>query len=492
MIFLCQTTFWNTMRYGTLSPMKSPMYGRVAPVSPTQPAAPSTPTSQHQAGPPRGSLLTTILVWVLIVYLTVPLQYFTGDMAGTNEDGGMGAANPLSRIIKLVLLISSVIILLWKSRLALLEMKALNRGYLFFLVLVPTSAIWSIDSGATLNRYVSLLSMASVCVAFTIHGWSRTRFQDVVRPCLTTLIVASIIFGLVNPQYGIEVGDGTLLNSWRGLTSQKNQFGMLSSFGVVFWLHAGLSREKKWVVAAPFIGVCLYAVLLSRSSTSFLATTLSGVFMLLTMTSPPSMKRYMPYIVSTFAALVIIYALAVLKIIPGMDVLLTPITSFSGKDMTFSNRSVIWDIIKEHIDLSPVVGSGYGAYWLGPVPPSPSVVFLTRMGNFYPSQSHNGYLEIVNDLGFVGLICLLSYLFAWVSQSLQLMKFDRPQGCLFLALFFQQLITNLSESTWLAINAAFALALVTLATFALSRSLLERRLQSARGPRRSGAASSRR
>jgi O-antigen ligase len=262
---------------------------------------------------------------------------------------------------------------------------------------------------------------------------------------------------------------------------------------VLFWLHAGLSRERKWWVAAPFTAVCLFAVLLSRSSTSLLATALSTFLMLLVMTSPPGVKRYMPYIVSVFAALVIIYALAVLNIIPGMSVLLEPITAFSGKDMTFSNRAVIWDIIKEHIALSPIVGSGYGAYWLGPIPSSPSVVFLTRMGDFYPSQSHNGYLEIVNDLGFVGLVCLLTYLYSWVSQSLQLMKLDRNQGLLFLALFFQQAITNLSESTWLAINAAFALALVMLATFCISRSLLEQRQRlPARGRQRAVAPSKRR
>jgi len=404
----------------------------------------------------------------------------------------MGASNPLSRILKIGLLIASGIIVAWKSRRAILEMRALNRGFLFFIVLVPLSALWSIDSEATLNRFVSLLSMMFVCLAFTSHGWNRTRFQDVVRPVVTALVIASIIWGLLYPRYAIEIGEGTLKNSWRGLTAQKNQFGMLSSFGFIFWLHSGLSRERKWWLAGPFMALCMAGVLLSRSSTSLLATTLSAFFMLLVMVSPPGLKRYMPYIVSVFALLVIVYALAVLNIIPGMSVLLEPITAFSGKDLTFSNRSVIWDIIKEHIALSPIVGSGYGAYWLGPIPSSPSVVFLTRMGDFYPSQSHNGYLEIVNDLGFVGLICLLVYLFSWVSQALQLMKFDRSQGLLFLALFFQQAITNLSESTWLAINAAFALALTMLATFALSRSLLEPRLRQPPTGRQRAVAPSRR
>jgi exopolysaccharide production protein ExoQ len=431
---------------------------------------------QSEAGG-RGSLLTAVLVWIMTIYLTVPLHYFMGDLAGATNEDGMSGSNPLSRAIKIGLLLASGVIVMWKSRPALLEMKALNRGFLLFLMLVPLSALWSIDAEATLNRFVSVLSMVLVCLAFTSHGWNRTRFQDVVRPVVTALIIASIIWGLIYPQYGIEIGEGTLKNSWRGLTAQKNQFGMLASFGALFWLHAALSREKKWWLAAPFIGLCLFAVLLSRSSTSLLATALSTFLMLLVMTSPPGLKRHMPVIVSVFASLVIVYALAVLNIIPGMSVLLEPITAFSGKDMTFSNRSVIWEIIKEHIALSPIVGSGYGAYWLGPIPASPSVVFLTRMGDFYPSQSHNGYLEIVNDLGFVGLACLMYYLYSWVSQSLQLMRADRNQGLLFLALFFQQAITNLSESTWLAINAAFALALTTLATFCIARSLLEQRLK---------------
>ena len=437
-----------------------------------------TPTVQGAGWVPdeRGSLVTAMMVWVLIIYLVVPVQYFVGDLNITN-DASMGAPNPLARTIKLGLLALSAVIVLWRARLALVAVRSVNPFFLAFLALVPLSALWSIDSGATLNRYISVLSIVSVCLAFTLIGWNRTRFQDVVRPLITLLLVGSIIWRVVYPQYAIEVGDGTLKNSWRGLTAQKNQFGMLSSFGVILWLHAGLIGEKKWLLALPCMALSFLCVLLSRSSTSLLSTTLSTVFMLLIMVAPANLRRYMPYMVSAFSILVVVYALAVLDIIPGMNMLLDPIAELSGKDLTFSNRAVIWDIVKQHIDLAPVLGSGYGAYWTGPVPSSPSYVFLKGMQGFYPSQSHNGYLEMVNDLGFVGLVCLLGYLVSWVSQSLKLMKVDRGQGMLFLALFFQQAITNLSESTWLAINSAFAIAVATLATFALARSLLEGRLR---------------
>src|SRR5882757_770020 len=444
-----------------------------------------SPRARPQANPPadsrgwvpdsRWSPYASMKEWVLIIYLAVPIQYFSGDM-NLNNDTAMGGPNPIARAIKLGLLACSVVIGLWRSRLAWFELKSLNPFFLAFVALVPLSALWSIEPSTTINRYITLLSIVSVCLAFTLLGWNRTRFQDVVRPVVTALLVASVIFGILHPEYAIEIGEGTLKNSWRGLTDQKNQFGMLSSFGVVFWLHAWFSKEKKWWIAFPFIGLSFTCVLLSRSSTSLLATILSTLFMLLVMVAPSNLRRFMPYVVSSFAVLVVVYALAVLNVVPGMSMLLDPVADLAGKDMTFSNRAVIWDIIKEHIQLAPVLGSGYGAYWTGPVPSSPSYTFLSRM-YFYPTQSHNGYLEIVNDLGFVGLTCLLGYLVSWVYQSLQLMKFDRGQSMLFLALFFQQAITNLSESTWLAINSAFAIAVVTLATFSLSRALLDQRLR---------------
>ncbi len=67
---------------------------------------------------------------------------------------------------------------------------------------------------------------------------------------------------------------------------------------------------------------------------------------------------------------------------------------------------------------------------------------------FYPTEAHNGYLDIVNDLGYVGLICLILFLFAYVRQSLQLLRFDRNQAVLYLALLFMEMVVNMSESDW--------------------------------------------
>ncbi len=60
------------------------------------------------------------------------------------------------------------------------------------------------------------------------------------------------------------------------------------------------------------------------------------------------------------------------------------------------------------------------------------------------------------------------------------MKLDRPQAVLYLALFLQQSITNFSESHWFNVLSIDFL-LITLATMALARGLLDHRLRTAFG-----------
>jgi O-antigen ligase len=95
---------------------------------------------------------------------------------------------------------------------------------------------------------------------------------------------------------------------------------------------------------------------------------------------------------------------------------------------------------------------------------------------FYPTEAHNGYLDVMNDLGIVGLICLLVFIVWFIRQALQLMAFDRSQAALYLALLFQETVINMSESDFFSRTSTFAILL--LAVTCLSRQLREARLHS--------------
>lgn len=415
----------------------------------------------------RGTVVVPMLIWFMIFFLNTPSF---GDQ-GHEFEGHVGG-----RLVKIGALLLATVLTSTRTRLAWRVALDMNPFFLFFLILVPASALWSIDLSATLGRYLSVLTLLQLCFVFVVMGWHARRFQTLLRPLFTTFILLSFVYGLAFPDLAIEHGEGTLKDAWHGLIGQKNEFGMLGSLTFLLWLHGWLAHEVRSGRAAVGAAVAMLAIILSKSSTSLLSTVLSSTFMLLLLRSPQNLRRYTPLFVGSFACVVVIYAVAVLDIVPGLGILLEPFAALTGKDLTFSNRSLIWSIIREHIILSPYVGSGYGAYWVGPFPTSPSYVFLKRMW-FYPSEAHNGYLEIFNDLGVLGFFCLLGYLFFYVKQSLDLMRIDRTQGVLFLSFFFQQAITNLSESTWLAVNNVLPFFVMTLATITLARSRLDERFK---------------
>jgi exopolysaccharide production protein ExoQ len=334
---------------------------------------------------------------------------------------------------------------------------------------------WSIDPAVTVRRLIRFLTIVLDGMALALIAWRPTRFQSVLRPVLTLMLLGSIIFGLSSPTLAIEQSTQMeLMGAWHGLAMQKNGLGSIAGTGLILWVHSWLGRESKWWTVLLGVAASATCLILSRSSTALVASVFSCVLLVMLLRSPAGLRRYMPYLIGMFVVLLLVYSLAVLNLVPGLDFVLKPITTLTGKDQSFSGRTAIWAIINDHIARSPFLGTGYGAYWIENVT-SPSYETVRRL-YFYPTEAHNGYLDVINDLGWVGCICLLGYLLTYLRQALRLFKTMRVQAALYLALLFQQLIINLSESRWFSVL-SIEFVIMTLATFSMGRLLLQRQLE---------------
>ncbi len=427
----------------------------------------------------RHSFFIAGMMWVLIVLMIVPEGF---DYQGLVSNSTPGTGGAISRLLWSGLLALSIIIIFWRAGLAWLLARTLNPFLILFVVLAMASIAWSIDPSLSIRRLIRLSTIVLACVAFVLISWHARRYQNVVRPILTIMLLGSILFGLAFPSLAIhQQTSAELMGAWRGLMNHKNGLGALACIALIFWYHAWLTREVRLLPALAGGAIAAICLVLSHSSTSLATTLFVMVLLLVLLRSPQGLRPYLPYIVTMLVAILLIYALAILNLIPGLGTLMAPITALTGKDMTFTGRTEIWAIISEHIQHHPLLGTGYGAYWTaGPIPGKESFEFVRRMGSFYPGSAHNGYLEVANDLGWVGLLCLVAYIVTHVRQSLQLLGLNRNQGSLYLALFFQQAITNLSETHWFSVLSV-DFVIMTLATTALARGLLEHRFHSVFG-----------
>jgi O-antigen ligase len=403
----------------------------------------------------------------LIIIMTVPpgLDY-------QNTKGMATSADAFNRFLWLLLLFGGFANLMRQfARTKALLMRT-NPYFLGFLVFATASLVWSIAPDVTTLRLLRAFTISMVCFGFVLDGWRPHRFQNVLRPVLAFILIASLIFVIADPEDAIHHSmQVELRGTWRGITLGKNILGSLASVSVVLWLHAWMSKQSGALISICGIALSAFLLIKTRSATSLMATVFAVTFMLILLRSPGSLRRYMPYLVGTFAAVILVYCLAVLRLVPHMEFLLEPISMLTGKDLTFSGRTQIWEVLNEHIRQSPWIGSGYGAYWIGLVPGSPSVEMMRRL-YFYPTEGHNGYLDVINDLGAVGGFILLGYFAAYVRQSLKMLRFDRYQGGLYLTLLFRGFIADMSESHWfLPLTVDFVL--MTLATAALARGLIQ-------------------
>jgi exopolysaccharide production protein ExoQ len=429
----------------------------------------------------RSLMLVAALVWVVILRVVVPGFFdYSEDEVDLIQNGGSVA----NQIIWLSLVLIPLILLRNRMRLTWMLLSSVNGWFLLLTLYACASALWSIDPGATFRKLSHLIGIYVVCITVCLVGWDVRRFQTVLRPVVTALMVGSIIFGLVRPDLAITVPSlaaGDPGGHWRGLTVHKNALGSVSSFAVILWFHAFLYRDSKWWAVAVGMVSSLACLYLSGSSTSQLATLMVMLFLLLGKLTPPSMRRLVtPVVITVFLITIAFYVLAVMKLVPGLDALISSATSAVGKDATFAGRTPIWDLVKANIALHPLLGTGYGAFWVGPFDTSPSYEFFKRL-YFYPGEAHNGYLDMILDLGYVGLVLLGAFIVRYFVLSLRLMKIDRPQALLYLALIFYFLLVNLTESSWQTTGPNPNWIMVALAVFAMSRQLLDQRLHAVHG-----------
>ena len=420
---------------------------------------------------------------VLLMILPEGMDYARLTATVTDTSAVQGNGNPLTHFLWMLVLGTSSALVLWRMALAQRVLANLNPWFIGLLLLAALSLGWSIDPALTTRRLVRVMALTVCLLAFVGTGWHERRLQAVLRPLITSFLLASLVFGIGWPEYAIHRElSAELVGAWRGLTSHKNALGGLAATGCLLWCHAGVTREAPRLQSCVGFGIAFLCVLLSRSTTSLLATLCTCSFLMAFLPKVGAGRSRLLWITRPALALTLLLGVGSVSSMPGLSLFSAPVALLAGKDGSLTGRTAIWDLVREHIARRPVFGSGYGAYWepnrgVG----TESAVFVKRLEGFYPGSSHNGYLEVTNDLGACGLLLLCSYLITYVREAVRSSAKEWTQGLLCLALWLQQALTNFSESHWLNVTSV-DFVFLSLATFNLARQRVQREFVAAHGP----------
>ncbi len=79
---------------------------------------------------------------------------------------------------------------------------------------------------------------------------------------------------------------------------------------------------------------------------------------------------------------------------------LSILTSLVGKDATLTGRVDLWALVLPYGDRRPLLGYGYGAFWIADNPMTQEIWRI--LNSYQPPHAHNGWIETYLELGLVG------------------------------------------------------------------------------------------
>jgi exopolysaccharide production protein ExoQ len=341
-----------------------------------------------------------------VLLFVVGLSYFTGAFSVGPEVPISSLVRPTlvpraaSQIVSYGVWIGSGLFLLvhWRS----VVMLIMQTGLVWvFQALVLGSAVWSIqpDYVNLMNRELWQMICFSLFVAI--------RFSFVQQLRLTTLTLGlgalgSGVLTLVVPAIGRHTIDH--VGAWKGLYDYKNTLGSLMIIGLVAFLLTAtatpIARGYRWIG----MGLCGVMILGSTSKTALLL----AVFSLLLV------KFFQRYRWRGNLSIVLSSLLLPVMACTGFAIAnyWVWLAAGLGKDPTMSGRTGIWQAVLHYIQERPFFGFGRSAFW------AQGSIYAIRAGErvgarYVPPHAHNGFLDLLLDVGFVGLGLFL-VVFVWV------------------------------------------------------------------------------
>jgi O-antigen ligase len=264
------------------------------------------------------------------------------------------------------------------------------------------------------------------------------RTADMMRGlflCFAFAAFLNVLFVLENPPF-LVAGYG----GYPGYFLGKNYLGEFSAVAFLLSLHESLHRGLRRALGIIVLVVAASLLFLANSKTAF-ALALFVPFVAGFTLIAGKTTRISPAIILWSIALCCV----ALSNLSGFNIFRLSYILYGDSSLT--GRTVIWDFASWEIDRRPFFGWGYQSFWLVGSD-APSVVDAPGWLKTMPN-SHNGYYDTMLELGYVGLILLLTFITATLHAIKRLVDIDPRRAWLVLSLALFIIIYNFLESQWM-------------------------------------------
>jgi exopolysaccharide production protein ExoQ len=246
------------------------------------------------------------------------------------------------------------------------------------------SAAWSADPRTAVSQGVLYITTVLGAIGLA-QLWDGDALLELTAKICAFCAFASL---LVLPPPGAD---------FQGIFPHKNILGAAMSVGVLACLHTMRVRRGSQVRNVLLLGVCTTVAIMSKSTTSFMVVL---VLFVLNVIGQLYLRGGRTRTVSLWLVLLCFGTVIFFLVNEAM------LFELLGKDPTLTGRTTFWPYVIDNIFNRPFLGWGYFGFW---TPFNPIALQIAEAikgdDNWYVwiiPNAHNGLLEILLEIGFVG------------------------------------------------------------------------------------------
>ena len=383
---------------------------------------------ERSAAPPRQGLLLSAFTILLVAAMLGPLMTMS-DLPG------LGSESPIRQVIYILVLLMTLVAL--RPTEDIRRLMPLPIPLLLALGWCWLSLSWAISKPVSFSHLVlSTIVIWSIYSCIRYLGYQKAML--LLRTVMAIFVVVNFAAIFATPDFAIhqwnDPDDKTLTGDWRGIMMHKNVLGAFAATTILaFAFDCARFPNIVRLLIAALAGLLLVN---SGSKTSFGmligALAIGYIFLQYNV-------RYRPL------------ALALIGLITVGVVLVAyiysdPLTMSFTDPTAFTGRPVIWKAVTDYWLDHPFTGSGFGSFWgIGAESP------IYHYGTGWVTTvftSHNGFLQLLAEVGLPGLLLILFATAIWpVGQLLGAKAIEGPRSAVLISFLFFAIGHNATESS---------------------------------------------
>ena len=381
---------------------------------------------------------------------------------GTIEEGSLLDRVFLIAVLCLGLLILSKRKFAWSS--AIRE----NPWLILFIVYMLISVLWSDMPYISIKRCTRQLIAVVMSFLIATEPEPRQAVQSILRRTIYVLIPFSYILIHYFSEYGRQYHRWTGQLMWTGVATQKNGLGSLCLTAAFFLVWSLIRRRQGRDIPATgyqtyldmFILLLTFWLMGGPQHNFAYSATSNATFILVlsALIGLSWMKKRGTVIGPKVCIAIVAFIIGYGTVAPfiGKLPMAADISSAFGRDATLTGRSGIWATLVPFAMKRPILGHGFGGFWT-----------TAKRALIRSSHGHNGYLDVVLGIGFVGLFLFAMLLLSCCLRAQREMTRNFDWGIFFICYILMTVVRNIAESSSVGIESEFmAVVLIMAVSFA--------------------------